>query len=65
MERYNRTVHYDWLSQTLFDAIAEVYKPGIRRLWMYNGEQPNMAIGGIMLPIQNWRWPLNFTSGES
>jgi len=32
---------------------------------MYNGEQPNMAIGGIMLPIQNWRWPLNFTSGES
>ena len=51
VERYNRTVHYDWLSQTLFESIAEVQESGTRWLWTYNNERPNMAIGGIT-PIQ-------------
>jgi putative transposase len=51
VERYNRTVRYDWLSQYLFDSIAEVQDYATRWLWTYNNERPNMGIGGIT-PMQ-------------
>ena len=51
MERYNRTVRYDWLSQTLFESITDVQESATRWLWTYNNERPNMVIGGIT-PIQ-------------
>ena len=51
IERYNRTVRYDWLAQTLFDSIEEVQQSATHWLWTYNNERPNMAIGGIT-PIQ-------------
>lgn len=51
VERYNRTVRYDWLSQTLFESINDVRESATRWLWTYNHERPNMAIGGIT-PIQ-------------
>lgn len=47
VERYNRTVRYDWLNQYLFSTIAEVQDVATRWLWSYNNERPNMAIGGI------------------
>ncbi len=47
IERYNRTVRYDWLSQYLFESIEEVQDFATRWLWTYNNERPNMAIGGI------------------
>ena len=47
IERYNRTVRYDWLAQYLFDTITEVQDYATRWLWLYNNERPNMAIGGI------------------
>ncbi len=47
VERYNRTVRYDWLSQTLFESINDVRESATRWLWTYNHERPNMAIGGI------------------
>lgn len=47
VERYNRTVRYDWLAQYLFDSIAEVQEFATRWLWSYNHERPNMALGGI------------------
>ena len=47
VERYNRTVRYDWLAQNLFDSIEEVQEYGTRWLWTYNNERPNMALGGI------------------
>ncbi len=47
VERYNRTVRYDWLAQTLFDSITEVQEAATRWLWIYNNERPNMALGGI------------------
>jgi putative transposase len=47
VERFNRTVRYDWLSQTLFSSIAEVQDAATRWLWTYNNERPNMALGGI------------------
>ncbi|MFE8072966.1 IS3 family transposase [Marinobacteraceae bacterium S3BR75-40.1] len=47
IERYNRTVRYDWLAQYLFDSIEEVQDYATRWLWHYNNERPNMALGGI------------------
>ncbi|MGD8380169.1 MAG: IS3 family transposase [Gammaproteobacteria bacterium] len=47
IERYNRTVRYDWLSQHWFDTIEEVQAFATRWLWIYNNERPNMALGGI------------------
>lgn len=47
VERYNRTVRYDWLGQHLFDSIEEVQLFATRWLWTYNHERPNMALGGI------------------
>lgn len=51
IERYNRTVRYDWLAQYLFDSIEEVQEYATRWLWTYNHERPNMGLGGIT-PIQ-------------
>jgi len=47
VERYNRTVRYDWLSQHLFGSIGEVQDHATNWLWFYNNERPNMALGGI------------------
>lgn len=47
VERYNRTVRYDWLGQYLFDTLEEVQEFATRWLWHYNHERPNMGLGGI------------------
>lgn len=47
IERYNRTVRYDWLAHYLFESIEEVQEFATRWLWSYNHERPNMALGGI------------------
>jgi putative transposase len=47
VERYNRTVRYDWLNQYIFETIEEVQEAATAWLWTYNNERPNMAIGGI------------------
>ena len=47
VERYNRTVRYDWLRQYLFGSVAEVQEYATRWLWIYNHERPNRALGGI------------------
>lgn len=51
VERYNRTVRYGWLAQTVFDTIEQVQDKATRWLWSYNHERPNMALGGIT-PMQ-------------
>jgi putative transposase len=51
VERYNRTVRYDWLGQYLFDTLDEVQDFATHWLWTYNHERPNMGIGGIT-PMQ-------------
>jgi putative transposase len=51
VERYNRTVRYDWLAQHIFASIDEVQQAATRWLWTYNNERPNMALGGFT-PIQ-------------
>lgn len=47
IEKYNWTVRYDWLSQYMFDAIAEVQDYATRWPWIYNNERPSMALNGI------------------
>jgi len=47
VERFNRTVRYDWLTQSLFGSIEEVQDAATRWLWTYNNERPNMGLGGI------------------
>jgi putative transposase len=47
VERYNRTVRYEWLSQYLWNSIAEVQEHATQWLWFYNNERPNTAIGGV------------------
>jgi len=47
IERFNRTVRYDWLAPTLFSSIEEVQDTATQWLWTYNHERPNMALGGI------------------
>lgn len=46
IERYNRTVRYDWLQQYLFESIAEVQAFATEWLWTYNNERPHMALQG-------------------
>ena len=47
IERYNRTVRYDWLNQYLFHDVEEVQYYATQWLWTYNNERPNMALGGL------------------
>ena len=47
IERYNRTVRYDWLAQFLWESIEQVQGSATCWLWTYNNERPNMAIGGV------------------
>ncbi len=47
IERFNRTVRYDWLSQDIFETIKEVQDKATKYMWHYNNERPNMALGGI------------------
>lgn len=51
IERFNRTVRYDWLNQEIFDSIDQVQEKATTWLWHYNNERPNMALGGIT-PMQ-------------
>lgn len=47
VERYNRTVRYDWLTHHLFNSLGEIQDFATNWLWTYNHDRPNMAIGGI------------------
>ena len=47
VERYNRTVRYDWLNQYLFESIEQVQYYATKWLWTYNHERPHLALGGI------------------
>ena len=47
VERFNRTMRYEWLAQYLFDTIGEVQDFATQWLWNYNHERPNMALGGF------------------
>ena len=47
VERFNRTVRYEWLSQYYWKNLDEVRDFATRWMWHYNHNRPNMALGGI------------------
>ena len=47
VERFNRTVRYEWLSQYYWSGIEEVQDFATRWIWSYNHDRPNMALGGF------------------
>jgi putative transposase len=47
VERFNRTVRYEWLSQHYWADLEEVQMHATQWMWKYNHERPNMALGGI------------------
>ena len=44
VERYNRTVHYDWLAHHLFETLDEIQEFATNWLWTYNHDRPNVAL---------------------
>jgi transposase InsO family protein len=47
VERFNRTVRYEWLSQYYWSSIEEVQDFATQWMWSYNHDRPNMALGGV------------------
>lgn len=47
VERFNRTVRYEWLSQYHWADLEEVQLYATQWMWKYNHDRPNMALGGI------------------
>ncbi len=47
VERFNRTVRYEWLSQYDWADLDEVRDFATKWSWFYNNERPNMALGGF------------------
>jgi len=47
VERFNRTVRYEWLSQYYWDDLAHVQQFATEWMWQYNHERPNMGLGGV------------------
>ncbi|MFM5043635.1 integrase core domain-containing protein, partial [Aeromonas caviae] len=41
IERFNRTVRYDWLGHYLFESLNELQEFATNWLWVYNHERPN------------------------
>ena len=47
VERFNRAVRYEWLSQYLWKDLAQVQDFATQWMWSYNHDRPNMALGGF------------------
>ncbi len=47
IERFNRTVRYEWLSQYYWDNLEEVRLFATNWMFDYNHNRPNMALGGF------------------
>jgi putative transposase len=47
VERFNRTVRYEWLSQYYCSSSEELQEFATRWMWSYNNDRPNMALGGF------------------
>jgi putative transposase len=47
VERFNRTVRYEWLSQHYWQGINEVKEFATQWMYKYNHQRPNMALGDI------------------
>jgi putative transposase len=51
IERYNKTVRYDWLAHYLFETVSEVQEYATKWLWSYNHERPPPTTAGRHLVV--------------
>jgi putative transposase len=49
VERFNRAVRYEWLSQYYWSSIEEVQEFATQWMYFYNRNRPHMALGGFTL----------------
>jgi putative transposase len=49
VERFNRTVRYEWLSQYYWSSLEEVQEFATRWMWSYDNNLTNMALGDFTL----------------
>lgn len=47
IERFNRTVRHEWLSQYYWEDLDEVQWFATRWMYGYDHDRPNMALSGI------------------
>lgn len=47
VERFNRTVRYEWLSQYYWDDLEEVQLFATQWMYDYNHDRRNIALGGF------------------
>ena len=47
VERFNRTVRYEWLSQYFWEDLDEVRLFATQWMYNYNHHRPHMALGGF------------------
>jgi putative transposase len=47
VERFNRTVRYEWLSMYHWENLEHVQQYATDWMWTYNHDRPNMALGGF------------------
>jgi putative transposase len=47
VERFNRTVRYEWLSQYYWQSIDEVQMYATQKMYKFNHQHLKMALGGI------------------
>ena len=47
IERFNRTVRYEWLSQYYWNSLSEVQDFATHWMWSYNYHRPHMALDGF------------------
>ena len=47
VERFNRTLRYEWLAQYEFDTLADMQDYATSWMWSYNHDRPHMALSGI------------------
>ena len=52
VQRFNRPVRYEWLSQYYLKDVTEVQLFATKWIWSYNYECPNMALG-VFTPKQH------------
>ncbi len=51
IERFNRTMRYELLNQSLFTTIEQAQDAATKWQWIYNHDRPSMALNGLT-PIQ-------------
>jgi len=45
IERFNRTVRYEWLAQFSWDDLNQVQHAATQWMWFYNHQRSHMALG--------------------